>query len=210
MAAEHLRAPIREVLRIPQDDASGGLPSVARILATDGVYEVRSNRVGTFVARLEGRVSMAEGFHPSLPRAPVEMLERTLAAFRSRPDSEALVTIVYDARDGSWRLVSNERAYSASEVEYVRLPDSDELIPYLEIHSHHSMPAFFSSKDSASEVATGLYGVVGCVEDELPQAAFRYSCGGEFREIQAECLFDSPMRVASLVRRPARREHPLR
>ncbi len=62
---------------------------------------------------------------------------------------------------------------------------------------------YFSSIDDGSEQKSGVYGVIGRVEEEVPEARFRYSCGGHFRELAAEDLFDDPSAVARTVRRPA-------
>lgn len=62
---------------------------------------------------------------------------------------------------------------------------------------------YFSPIDDKAEVKTAVYGVVGRIEDDVPEAQFRYSCGGHFRELLAEDLFDDPSKVAATVRRPA-------
>jgi hypothetical protein len=61
------------------------------------------------------------------------------------------------------------------------------------------MPAFFSSDDDESEKRSGLYGVVGRINRPRPEARFRYSCGGEFRPIRAERIFDDAAVVNALV-----------
>lgn len=182
----------------------GGAPPVYRLLCADGVYEVRNTPAGTYVARLYSPVTLAEGYYPAIPRAPVSLLKRTVASFKERPETEAVVDIVYSRRKGSWHLVWNQIEATASEVTYQPLPEDEDLVLYAEIHSHHRMHAFFSpDKDDISELKTGVYGVIGKVEDEIPQGRFRYSCGGHFREIPAEDLFDDPAQVAATVRRPS-------
>lgn len=189
-----------EVLTAPPESAR---PPVYRLLCADGVYEVRSNPSGTYVARLDSELTLAEGYYPSVPKAPASLLGEVVRIFGERPDTEALIDIVYERRAGTFRLVWNQNQASAGEVEYHPLPDNDNLVLYAEIHSHHRMRAFFSPKDGTSEIKTGVYGVVGRIADELPEARFRYSCGGHFRELLAEDLFDDPSTVAATVRRPA-------
>jgi hypothetical protein len=82
------------------------------------------------------------------------------------------------------------------------LPDSEYLIVYCEIHSHGGMGAFFSPTDDAHELKSGIYGVVGRVEEPRPEALFRYSCGGIFREIDPRRLFDSSAALNALVQAP--------
>lgn len=177
-------------------------PPVYRLLCADGVYEVRSKLSGTYVVRLESGITLAEGYYPSVPKAPAKLLAEVVRIFAERPDTEALIDIVYDRRNGTFCLVWNQKRAGAGEVEYQPLPDDDNFVLYAEIHSHHKMHSFFSATDDKSEKPTGVYGVVGRITDEVPEARFRYSCGGHFRELFAEDLFDDPSVVAATVRRP--------
>lgn len=189
-----------QVLTVPPESAR---PPVYRLLCVDGVYEVRSNLSGTYVARLDSGLTLAEGYYPSVPKIPATLLAEVVRIFGERSDSEALIDIVYDRARERFHLVWNQNRASAGEVEYQPLPDGESLVLCAEIHSHHRMPAFFSPKDDTAEVKAGVYGVVGRIEDDVPEAAFRYSCGGHFRELLAEEIFDDPSKVAATVRRPA-------
>lgn len=182
----------------------GQKPPVYRLLCADGVYEVRTNLSGTYVARIGSELTLAEGYYPSVPKAPASLLVEIVRIFAERPDTEALIDLVYDRRDGSFRLVWNQKQASAGSVHYEPLPDDEDIVLYAEIHSHHKMRAFFSPVDDAAEVKSGVYGVVGRISDDVPEARFRYSCGGHFRELLAEDLFDDPSLVAATVRRPTR------
>lgn len=193
--------PCYEVLTEPPE---GHKPPVYRLLCADGVYEVRTNLSGTYVARLNSELTLAEGYYPSVPKAPASLLAEIVRIFGERPETEALIDLVYDRREDEFRLIWNQKQASAGSVDYQPLPDDDNLVLYAEIHSHHKMRAFFSPTDSAAEIKTGVYGVVGRIADDVPEARFRYSCGGHFRELLAEDLFDDPSTVAATVRRPLR------
>ncbi|MDN5697942.1 MAG: hypothetical protein L0G70_08195, partial [Rubrobacter sp.] len=56
-----------EVLTAPPETDR---PPVYRLLCADGVYEVRSNPSGTYVARLDSELTLAEGYYPPVPKAP--------------------------------------------------------------------------------------------------------------------------------------------
>jgi PRTRC genetic system protein A len=112
------------------------------------------------------------------------------------------VNVIYDRRDASFHLVWPEHAASRGSVEYDPLPETDDLILFAEIHSHHGMPAFFSRDDGESEKRSGLYGVVGRINRPRPEARFRYSCGGELRPIRAARIFDDAEVVNALVEQP--------
>ncbi|MDN5697739.1 MAG: Mov34/MPN/PAD-1 family protein, partial [Rubrobacter sp.] len=135
-----------------------------------------------------------------VPKAPVSLLGKTIAIFKGKPDTEAILTIVYDHRRKSHRLVWVDQTTSRSRVHYDSITEDEGLTVYAEIHSHNSMEAFFSPIDDGSEArSTGLYGVIGRVDLDRPHALFRYSCGHHFRRIPAMSLFDDPKRVNELL-----------
>lgn len=170
-----------EVLMEPP--GRGSFPPVFRLLGTDGVYEVRKTPLGSFIARIGPGVEVREGFYPTLPKAPAPLLAKTVRIFKERSRQEAVVNIVYDRREASFHLVWVEQSGSAASVTYQPLHEHEDLIVYAEIHSHGRMGAFFSATDDAHELRSGIYGVVGRVEESRPEALFRYSCGGVFKEI---------------------------
>ena len=92
-----------------------------------------------------------------------------------------------------------QRNATAGSVEYDPLPETDDIFRYMNVHSHNRMDAFFSGTDDEYENATGIYGVIGRVEDEKPEALFRASCGGLFVPLHVEDLFDDAELARSLV-----------
>lgn len=201
VAVPETTAPSYEVRTEPP---AGDRPPVYRLLCADGVYEVRTNQLGTYVARLDSELTLAEGYYPSVPKAPASLLAEIVRIFKERPETEALIDLVYDRREGRFHLVWNQKQASAGSVDYDPLPDDENFVLYAEIHSHNKMRPFFSPTDDAAEIKTAVYGVVGRINDDVPEARFRYSCGGHFRELLAEEIFDDPSVVAATVRRPAR------
>lgn len=69
-----------------------------------------------------------------------------------------------------------------------------------EIHSHHTMSAYFSATDNSSEIRSGFYGVVGRIHLDRPEAAFRSSCGGVFKQVTANRLFEPTRRITELIK----------
>lgn len=200
--------PLAVLRQPPERREDGAYPPVFRVLGADGVYEVRSTPAGQFAARLESAVEVEEGFFPALPPCPASLLRRVVEIFKERPDVETLVSLVYDARDGRYRLVWQGATADRSSVEYVPLVDDDRYVVVGEIHSHHTMAPFFSRTDDASERRPGLYGVVGHIGRERPTALFRYPCGtlpsgdARFRPVRAERLFAPAAEVWSIVEQP--------
>ena len=194
-----------EVLRKPPSVAGSsgtGYPPVFRLLASDGVYEVRTSPLGSFVVRLESDTVIHEGFFPTVPRCPVSVLADTVWIFKERPDTEAMVSIAYDTQSGDFHLLWHGGKANRGSVEYEPLPEDDRFILYAEVHSHHQMPAFFSNQDDRSERRLGLYGVIGHVDQEKPEALFRYASGDQFRFVRAEELFEPAPEVWRLIDQP--------
>lgn len=181
---------------------SSPLPPVVRVLGDDGVYEARTTGAGTFVARMETpQTEVREGFYPTVPKAPASLLSRIVHIFKRMPDREAVVSVVYDRREKRHHLIWNDqRDQSSGGVTYDPIPETGRIVPYAEIHSHNRMGAFFSRTDDEFEVRTGIYGVLGRVDEERPEALFRYSCGGVFRPLSGGEVFHNPSGVPVLAR----------
>ena len=187
---------------VPEQDTSTSYPPVFRLLANDGVYEVRTSRLGSFVARVETDTQISEGFYPTVPRCPTSLLSDTVRLFKERPNTEAMVSVVLDTRENEFHLLWQGEVADAGSVEYEPIPEDERYLLYAEIHSHHKMPAFFSAQDDRVERKLGLYGVIGRVDLDRPEALFRYACGGLFRPVRAEELFEPAPEVWRLLEQP--------
>lgn len=177
-------------------------PPVRRVLDTGGVYEIRNTTLGCFIVRIPPRMNLhlAEGAYLGLPKAPVSLLADIIKVFQAYADREALATIVYDHRNHKHRLVWVPQEATATSIEYDPVPESEELTIFCEIHSHNTMPAFYSQTDNKFEArSTALYGVVGDVQRERPSAAFRFSCGTHFRDLRAADIFEESAKMRDLI-----------
>lgn len=111
--------------------------------------------------------------------------------FRSRLPNEALVRIVL--KDGKYDLiVPEEVSVSRTHVEvHAHRPEEGLLIA--EIHSHNSMPAFWSSVDDADENDAIVYGVFGGIrrDETVPvQTKFRTFYKGACAVLSETDIFD--------------------
>ena len=163
------------------------------------VFEVRNNRIGTFIAKAEsisilGKVK--SGFIPALPKIPYELLEQITAFFKSfvnaNKELEALVYIYWSFAENEYKICVPEQKVSKVSVD-TTLPDieDDDHILVMEVHSHNTMPAIFSSTDDKDEKATRLYTVIGRLDKVYPDISTRISVGGKYVEIAPSLVFES-------------------
>ena len=167
---------------------------VAVLAAGDGrLYEIRKTPAGIFSRALEEVPELGpwkEGFVLALPKVPAALLEEAMAFFRAALPNEALLQVLWDAAAGVYRLGLPEQDASPVRVDYGRGLLPDGLVWVMDVHSHGRLPAYFSVQDDRDERATGLYCVVGRVHTPCPELKVRYSCGGTYREVPPEQVFD--------------------
>jgi len=98
---------------------------------------------------------------------------------------------VYPWDDG-WELVAPEQTRSAARCRPLDDgPGSSHAQALIEIHSHHSMPANFSSTDDQDETGFRLYGVIGRLSD-APEIRLRVGVYGYHWEIPASWALELP------------------
>ena len=181
----------------------GNRPPLIRVSCDGTLYEIRNDPAATYISpapdwrpvpegkRVHTARAIRPGYYARVPRAPLYLLNEVLEHFRSTPGIEAHVNLVYDRGAGRYGLVSTEVPGSASagRVSYELVPHTDDRFVVAEIHSHHTMRAYFSRTDNESERRSGVYGVIGRIDRDRPHAAFRYSCGGVFNPLYASEIF---------------------
>lgn len=170
------------------------------IAGQDGFYEVRETALGRIVTKKEFVQEfdpIQPGFQFGLPKIPGVLLETTLAFFREYcqelKQNEVMVTVHYDLQEGKYILecprqtVNRVRIFAELDNEYMH---SERYIQVLQLHSHNSMDAFFSSIDDNDEKAYMLYGVAGRLDQITPDVLLRVGCNGQFIELPLEYIFE--------------------
>ncbi|MBQ4629822.1 MAG: hypothetical protein IJB70_02405, partial [Clostridia bacterium] len=181
------------------DEAQASGKVISFVPSEDGrVFEVRNSKMGTFIAPTEKVTSFKKvraGFIPALPKIPYKTLSEIIAFFKSYVDKdgavEALAYIYWSFADSRYYVYVPKQIVGKARVDST-LPDMDEdkFMLVMEIHSHNTMPGFFSSTDDSDEKATRLYTVVGKMDKVFPEIKTRISCGGKFVEINPEEVFE--------------------
>lgn len=172
---------------------------ISFIPSDDGkVYEVRMNRIGTFVAEA-GNVSALKkvraGFIPALPKIPYEILSEIIAFFKANitetSELEAMAIIYWSVPESKYHIYIPKQAVSKTSVDS-SLPDmnEEEFVLVMEVHSHNTMPAVFSPTDDEDEKVTRLYTVIGRMNKVFPDITTRISVGGKYVAIDPAQVFE--------------------
>lgn len=153
------------------------------------------NFLGYFGKELECCTVKRVEWERKLPKMERLMLDKIVEYFRRDLSMEDAVRILYNRRTGEFFTVAAEGKRSKTSIEYdfstaeplMCLPG---VIQVCEIHSHNTMPAFFSKTDDADEQYTGIFGVIGNLDKDVPTMRFRVGMDGVFKEIAVSDLFN--------------------
>ena len=191
----------------------GSRPPLTRVTCDGTLYEVRTDPAATYIApapdwrpvppgkNVYTARAICDGYYPRVPKAPASFLADIVSLFRENPEIEAHINLVYDRSQARYGLFSTqvEGSASRSKVSYRQVPHTDGLFAVAEVHSHHAMEPRFSRTDNENELRSGVYGIIGRIDQDKPQAAFRYSCGGAFGELYASEIFMPAPSVQKIV-----------
>ncbi len=172
------------------------------VMASNGCFEVRDTPLGRMTVRVESEIAglqttMEEGLELDIPLMPGHILTTILDFFRAvyheRNGAEAFVQVFYNQEEDEFFVHCPSQQVSGALVTFERDPDMEaQHVLVMDIHSHNSMPAFFSSIDDEDEQEDRLYGVIGCLHQRLPHLAFRLGVAGRFVELEGRSLFEGP------------------
>lgn len=168
---------------------------ITYVVDGSGVFQVKRLAVG--VATTKAKVvrgveaRLAEGFVLTLPRLPFSLYQQAVVWFREvhrRWKTEAYLQVWWDPSREGYYVVVPVQDVSGGKVEHQggQHDKSGELghIHALDLHSHHTMGAFWSGVDDADErKSERLYGVVGKIDQVIPDSKWRVAVAGEFLDL---------------------------
>ncbi len=173
------------------------------LMTAKGVKKVMSNAVGFFVSTvpsteiIPGLPEIEDGFVLQIPKIPYVEFEKTISFFKKvmeqKDDAEAFLQFFYDAENNKYILYCPDQNVAAASVHYLRNQEMEEKYTLvLDIHSHNSMNAFFSSVDDADEKETRFFGVIGKLDTPTPEYKFRVCMSGVYSDIDIFQIFERP------------------
>lgn len=187
------------------------LPAIAAplyeyLLAGNGVF-IRAKRpefetqVAVSYCEVRGLPTLKPYLQYDLPFVPAELVVEMLERSRHAVDEQGqLIEIVFHlcwSGDG-WQLEVPAQTQNHCRCKPVNDgPGSSYARALIEVHSHHTMPAFFSAADDADETGLRIYGVLGRISDRKRQPELRVRVGvyGNYWEVPAAWVFDMPASV---------------
>ncbi len=120
-----------------------------------------------------------------LPRIPGELLLDVLADAQANLHQEMMYQFRFDRPQG-WAVTRPAQERSRARVGY----RADPTGVALDLHSHHTMPAYFSGADNADEQGGRFYAVIGRLDRAGPELALRLGMYGAWLAVPALALFD--------------------
>ncbi len=180
------------------------------VFAGNGIFVVLKNEFGIIYNKIENMKyvnsqlsDLADGYIYSLiPRPPLSLFVEILEMFKymnNKIKSELCVNVYYNKRQKDFHLSIEDQFVNGATADYIYNENyemSKDYIRYLQIHSHNSMTAIFSSKDDKDENFTApcYYGVVGKISENSKfynvETKFRIWSGLKFLEIDFGDVFE--------------------
>lgn len=179
-------------------DAHKSDKAIVLLPSSDGrLYQMRKTPVGTFTAQADFLPEfpvVIPAFQMAVPKIPMQLLLFIWDFFAGLSENyalEALVHILYDTKRNKYTVRIPKQKLTHTSVDSVMEEDYPEhLIHVMDIHSHNTMPAEFSTVDDEDEKPTRLYAVMGRLDKVLPDITVRASCGGKFIPVEPSDVFD--------------------
>lgn len=152
------------------------------------LYRIEKTPIGEFAVCLSEESERPE-FHFALPKIPEMILEEVMHFFLQNWKCEAACQIFYEKNEGYSIYYPPQKAtgVSVSFERNLELEYRKTLV--MDLHSHGSLPAFFSAQDNRDEKGTRLFLVAGNLGGK-PQICIRAGIIGRFTELAYEDIFE--------------------
>jgi PRTRC genetic system protein A len=130
-------------------------------------------------------------------RLPVQLLETTLADARTQTNAtgdlvEGLYFFTSHAAGTKFSVLKPAQRAGVTHVIHEHLPTAESDPVLLELHTHGTLPAFWSATDTQDEQGFRFYAVVGNLDTAYPIVRLRLGIYGYFYEVPLSVLFDIP------------------
>ena len=152
---------------------------------------LENTSIGSFIAEVDSLRNLSHlRFKSRLPKVPYGLLQTIIADFKRDLTREAVVQIYWNTKTRSFYLVRPQiEDVSKCHVTFLNKFRGKENVLFMTVHSHNTMPAVFSAIDNGDECYTGLFGVIGTLDEE-PSMCFRAGMEGTFCNLEMGTIFE--------------------
>lgn len=181
---------------------------VTYVMTGDGVKYVRHTGMGDIVlpvTAVPNLPKLTDGLHLSIPKIPFFMICQCLAYFRAvheRDGGEASALVFFDPEKGEHFIHVPQQENNGGRSDFTMDEDTKRLrgekVPVCELHSHHTMGAYFSATDDANENLAQTYMVFGTITT-TPTYKCRFACAGVQKEIGLWEMVEKPQFTMNVV-----------
>lgn len=161
-------------------------------------FKFLTQPIGTFIGyfgkEYEACNVVRMDFQSKIPKIPRFVLNNIIEYFKTDLSVEMVVRILYNKNTGEFTTVAAKGSRTKHSINYdfsdiVDAIHTSGISTVMEIHSHNTMPAYFSDVDDRDEgIVPGLYGVIGSLDKE-PEIKIRASFAEQFKYFDVDELF---------------------
>lgn len=183
---------------IPEDAKNGNA------IFANGTFDIITNDIGRFIVKSkkgEGfpylKNKGEQSFTMLLPKIPANLLYGTYDFFKKIAETnsnEVMVQIFWNKQNQEYELHVPEQEVAGASISFKRNEGAmidPNLLWAMDIHSHVNMNAFWSATDSADEVSTRMFGVIGKLNSPGLTMCLRAGHGGSFIDLSLGDIFDT-------------------
>lgn len=202
--------PIIDIVYSFPEDLGSLKKLVTYAICSDGIYLIRKAGQGHIVTKEDGVQGLSSGpghdFNTILKRKiPFVVYWKIVEFFRAVLDDlksstseshggnlEAFILVIYNPKTDSFHLYVPPHRVSGGRVEYDIKGVKDEFpgcYIVLDVHSHHSMGAFFSGTDDKDDNRDRYSGVIGKIDGLIPDFKVRFNTLGKHVDFSLEDIF---------------------
>lgn len=174
--------------------AMGELPPITAmydyVLGAGGLYiRAEDSRMSALVPVAEATLPGLDEVEPyarlKVERIPVKWLKSILIDGCARINREVLYQFRYQPEACEWHCRRPRQAVTS-----VSIVSEDTADAVVDLHSHNSMPTFFSGTDDSDEQGLRFYCVVGKLDTDRPEIACRVGVYGFHMRVRVETIFE--------------------
>lgn len=172
----------------------------------NGIFKKTKNSIGTFTHKVQDikldfglteDCQVAFERNEDIPKIPFGIYLSILKFYKdvyAEIKSEVYTLVIWDKSKKDFFIYVPKQTVSGATVSY-KIEDSivqnPDYLLYCDFHSHNTMNAFFSSVDTADEVAGRYFGVIGKILDERAQIVIKASFDKQAVPIDYTDLFST-------------------